>query len=218
MKSKNRIFVDNQNKKLRKELKRMNDNLNKLIDYIKDLHLKKKDEKPRPVSGLLRARNEEVKNSDKQMQNLMTEHQRLQKRFEEVSNPNYVMDLRNGIKDAETKIKELKKEKKQLEVEQFRREKKMDKIITYGEPENMKSVNDAQKELEVVTDKLNRLRAKKEQLTEFKASQEAQMASLKERLKKVMAQAEEYGIDEDIKKEEKRMREEKKNPDKENLG
>lgn len=34
------IFVDNQNKKLRKELKRMNENLNKLLDYIKDLNLK----------------------------------------------------------------------------------------------------------------------------------------------------------------------------------
>ena len=34
------IFVDNQNKKLRKELKKMNENLNNLLDYIKDLNLK----------------------------------------------------------------------------------------------------------------------------------------------------------------------------------
>lgn len=99
------------------------------LDYIKDLHLKKKDEKTRPISHLLKARNEEVKNSDKQMMNLMTEHQRLQKRLEEIANPSYMIDLRTNIKDAESQIKKLKREKKDLEVEQFRKEKKMDKII-----------------------------------------------------------------------------------------
>ena len=151
------------------------------------------------------------------MMNLMNEHQRLQKRLEEVSNPNYMIDLRSSIKEAEDKIKELKKEKKALEVEQFRREKKMDKIITYGEPENMKSINDAQKELEVITDKLNKLRSKKEQLNEFKSKQDSQMESLKDKLEKVMQKAKDFGIDEDIKREELKIREEQQNVDKENL-
>lgn len=38
----------------------------------------------------------------------------------------------------------------------------MDKIITDGEPENMKRINDAQKELEVVNQKLKKLRDKRE--------------------------------------------------------
>jgi peptidoglycan hydrolase CwlO-like protein len=66
-----------------------------------------------------------------------------------------MIDLRNSIRDADNKIKQLKREKKDLEVQQFRRERKMEKIIDpYGEPDNMKSVNDAQKELEVITDKV----------------------------------------------------------------
>ena len=211
------IFVDNQNKKLRKELKKMNDNLNNLLDYIKDLNLKKKKKQDKPIDQVLRTRNEEIKNSDKQMMNLMNEHQRLQKRLEEVSNPNYMIDLRNSIKEAEDKIKELKKDKKALEVEQFRREKKMDKIINHGEPENMKSINDAQKELEVVTDKLNKLKAKKEQLSEFKLKQDSQMDSLRQKLEKVMQKAKDYGIDEDIKREELKIREEQQNADKESL-
>jgi myosin heavy subunit len=212
-----KLYVDNQNKKLRKELKRMNDNLNKLIDYIKDLHLKKKDEKQRPISGILRARHEEVKNSDKQIMNLMTEHQRLTKRLSEISDPSYMINLRNGIKEAEDKIKQLKREKKDLEVEQFRKERKMDKIITYNEPENMRGINDAQKELEVVSTKLNKLHQKREKLQEFKATQDEQMAALKNRLEKVMKKAEEYGINEDIKQEEIKMKEEKKMAEKENL-
>lgn len=147
----------------------------------------------------------------------MNEHQRLQKRLDEVSNPNYLIDLRNSIKEAEDKIKELKRDKKNLEVEQFRREKKMDKIINHGEPENMKSINDAQKELEVVTDKLSRLRTKKDKLAEFKISQDAQMENLKEKLEKVMQKAQECGIDEDVKLEERKIKEEQLNLEKESL-
>ena len=195
-------YVDRQNKKLRSELKKMNNNLNKLIDYIKDLHLKSKPkaEDQKPVELILRARNEEVKNSDKQLMNLMNEHQRLQKRLDQVSDPTYMINLRKEIQDAEHKINvTLKKEKKQLEVEQFRREKKMDKIITYGEPENMKSINNAQKELEVVSERLSKLRAKKAKLAEFKQTQDQQMEVLKQRLEKVMKRAQDYGIDDDLK-------------------
>lgn len=40
-----------------------------------------------------------------------------------------MIDLRNSIRDADNKIKQLKREKKDLEVQQFRRERKMEKII-----------------------------------------------------------------------------------------
>jgi translation initiation factor 2B subunit (eIF-2B alpha/beta/delta family) len=116
----------------------------------------------------MRVRQEEVKNSDKQMKNLMNEYQRLQKRLAEVSDPSYIITLKDQISQADDTIKSLKKEKKNLEVEQFRRERKMDKIITYGEPENVKSINDTAKELEVVSQKMRRLKEKKEQLEEFK--------------------------------------------------
>ena len=139
--------------------------------------------------------------------NLMVEHQRLQARLDQVSNPSYMIDLRNSIREADNKIKKLKRDKKDLEVQQFRRERKMEKIIDpYGQPDNMRSVNDAQKELEVITEKLNRLRAKKDKLAESKQSQDVQMDSLKTRLDKVMQKAKEYGIEDEIKKDERRMR------------
>ncbi|CAI2358816.1 unnamed protein product [Moneuplotes crassus] len=201
----------NQEKKLGKALKKMNEDLNKLIDYIKDIDIKKKDQ-DRPVSQLLKVRNEEIKNSDKQMMNLMVEHQRLKARLEQVSNPTYMIDLKTNISQADARIKQLKREKKDLEVQQFRRERKMEKIIDpYGEPGNLKSVNDAQKELEVITQKLTKLRAKKEKLADSKVAQDNQMKSLKERLERIMQKAQEHGIDEDIKKEERRMRDTSQN-------
>ena len=73
--------------------------------------------------------------------NLMVEHQRLKARLDEVSNPSYMIELRNSIREADKKIRLLKREKKDLEVQQFRREKKMEKIIDpYGDPDGMKPV------------------------------------------------------------------------------
>lgn len=39
-----------------------------------------------------------------------------------------------------------------------------------SEPENMKNITDAQKQLEVITDKLNKVRVKREKLQDFKGN------------------------------------------------
>ena len=70
----------------------------------------------------------------------------------------------------------------------------MDKIITHGEPDNVKSINDTAKELEVVAQKMRRLKEKKEQLEDFKVSQDEQLNTLNTKLDKVMNLADEYGI------------------------
>ena len=67
-----------------------------------------------------------------------------------VSDPNYIITLKKQVLEADETIKQLRKEKKGMEVQQFRRERKMDKIIKHDEPENVKRINDTAKELEVV--------------------------------------------------------------------
>lgn len=62
----------------------------------------------------------------------------------------------------------------------------MDKILTYGEPENVKQINDTGRELEVVTSKLKKLKEKKNQLEEFKQAQDEQLKGLDDKLAKVM--------------------------------
>ena len=70
-----------------------------------------------------------------------------------VSDPNYIITLKKQVLEADETIKQLRKEKKGMEVQQFRRERKMDKIIKHDEPENVKRINDTAKELEVVAQK-----------------------------------------------------------------
>ena len=86
----------------------------------------------------------------------------------------------------------------------------MDRIINNGEPDNVKQINDTAKELEVVSQRVRKLREKKEQLEDFKEAQEEQMGVLETRLEKVMAVAQEYGIDDEIKREEQKFKDEKK--------
>ena len=93
----------------------------------------------------------------------------------------------------------------------------MDKIINNGEPDNVKQINDTAKELEVVSQRVRKLREKKEQLEDFKEAQEEQMGVLETRLEKVMAVAQEYGIDDEIKREEQKFKDEKKLAQKETL-
>ena len=91
-------YLQQENKHLRLELKVMNDNLNKLIDIVKDINIKRqkyrKETNERPTSHRIKAKNQELVNSDKQLHNLETEHTRLTKRLEEINSANYLINLK----------------------------------------------------------------------------------------------------------------------------
>ena len=127
-----------ENLSLRKELKSLNLNLTDLIELIKDyskysfllgIDLKKKPMKELNMDMIKRSRQEELKNSDKMTHNLYHEYEQYQRRFETMSNPNYPSELRRKANELDTIIKTITKERKNLEVSQYRREKMLDKII-----------------------------------------------------------------------------------------
>ena len=75
--------------------------------------------------------------------------------------------MRVLITEAGREITRLKKEKKDLEVDQFRREKKLEKIIhSGGEPEGAKQLLDAQKESEVLAEKIRKQLEKQARVSE----------------------------------------------------
>ena len=192
------LFIENENVTIRKELKHLNEHLTRLLEYVRDQNLvkgKKKEE--RPTSQRMRARDEEIKNSDKQIKNLVYEHQKLTKRIEQVSNPRYEMDLKTQISEAGREIARLRKEQKLQEVDQFRREKKMERIIQAGgETENRKVIAETQKELEVLSDKMRRQADKHARLEDAKESQEKAIQDLRGKLDALVQRSRELGIDE----------------------
>ena len=78
---------------------------------------------------------EELRNGDKMTKNLYFEYERLQKRLEVVSQPDYLPQLIRKQAELDKRITILAKDKKTLEIEQQRREKKLDRIIGKEEPE-----------------------------------------------------------------------------------
>lgn len=137
---KKKKFLKAENKQLREQLKKMSENVNLLIDKMNQESLKKKKmtgaqpsggatDADRPGSQKIRTRQKEIENTDKAIKNMIKEHQRVKKRLEEVQSPDFLLNLKMNIKNAEKEIKEYEKLLQTLHVEQVRREKRMDRIL-----------------------------------------------------------------------------------------
>ena len=70
-----------------------------------------------------------MSNQDKAIINLKKEHARLSRRLEEVQDPEFLLSLKRQIKEQEKRQKELKRAKKDLTVDQVRREKQLERAI-----------------------------------------------------------------------------------------
>ena len=116
----------------------------------------------RPGSHKVKAREKEIQNTDKAIANLVREHQRVKKRLQEVQSPEFLMNLKQNIRNAEKEMKEYEKMLQQLRVEQVRREKRLDKIIERNEPETMKQINDSTSRVAYLTEKVTELRVEVE--------------------------------------------------------
>jgi hypothetical protein len=121
---KKKKYLKAENKQLRDQLKKMSENVNQLIDKMNQEALKKKKlagnhpaEGERPGSQKIRTRQKEIENTDKAIRNLIKEHHRVKKRLEEVQSPDFLLNLKMGIKTAEKEIKDYEKLLQQLHVE-----------------------------------------------------------------------------------------------------
>ena len=80
----------------------------------------------------------EVQIADKAIVNLMKEHNKLKKRLELVQQPDFLINLKRDLRTTEEEIKQQEKLKRQLKVDQLKREKKLDNIIEQSEPDVLK--------------------------------------------------------------------------------
>lgn len=173
----------------------MSENVNLLIEKMNQESLRKKRGEDRPGSQRIRAREKEIQNTDKAIQNLIREHARLRKRLEEVQSPDFLLNLKKNIRQTEKEIKDFEVQLKTLHVEQIRREKRLDKIIEKNEPESMKQINDQTSRLAYLTEKTAELRDNYEKSEKLKDQQLEHLEELNKRLQKLGQIAEHYGIE-----------------------
>ena len=91
-------------------------------------------------------------------------------------------------------MKTLTKEQKQLQFEQTRREKRLDKIIIGGEPEAQKDVTNAQNILTTLLDKQSKVEQQYAATMETKRLQDKWQADAVSRLKDMDLKAREAGV------------------------
>ena len=195
------VLLSEESNILRHELKTLNNSLNIFIEEMRSLKLKAGSKKNQidPAEHEEKKRivkEREIENYDKMTRNLALEHNKLSKRLELVSNPQYVFDLKEKVEEMKNYVRELKNNQRKLEKHQKNRDKKLNYMINRGgEIGHMKKINDTHNELTVTRNQLTKVNNRMQKLEETKAHNQEQIASLTDKLDKLQAVAEKHNID-----------------------
>ena len=113
-----------------------------MIELIKDHNLKKKQTSvvTKSPEEQLNYKNKELENQDQMTRNLYQEMERLQRQAEHIGDPLYMSQLKRQQMELDAQVRTMTKDIKTLQQEQYRREKRLEKIIKDGEPESFKDV------------------------------------------------------------------------------
>ena len=125
----------------------------------------------------------------------MKEHNKVKRRLEKISNPEYVVSLKKDFRTTEEEIKQQDKLKKQLKTEEQRRAKKIDTLGTRADTTDaLTQAQDAAQRLAIVAEKLQTVDEENEKARELRSSQIDQLGELKSRLQKLNQIASHYGV------------------------
>ena len=124
-----------ENQYIRKKLKDMNESLNDFIETVKDYRIKKQGSnsskygKEQNHEQKIRTKEAELRNFAKMKSNLNGELLKLELRVDQVSNPDFIIDLRESITQVKRETVALQKQKKKMVSDKSVRDNRMDKII-----------------------------------------------------------------------------------------
>lgn len=138
---------------------------------------------------------QEYKNAEKQLTNAEEEYGKLNARFEQVTNPQYILQLKEIILSYEAKIKKMGKNRKKLENDQFHREKQMQKVIQTGEFDIAQNINAAHTDRLIVESKLEENDGVLSKNAAILEDQQKRLADIKSQIQKQTAETTKLGID-----------------------
>lgn len=198
------VLLSEESKILRGELKNLNNSLNLFLEEMQIMKIKasaknKKAMDPGEYEEHKRVLKErEIENYDKMTTNLVKEYNKLSKRLDWVSNPQYVFDLREKVDEMKNYVKSLKDDKKKMEKNQANRDKKLNYMMNQGgEIGHLKNINNTHNELTVTRNQLIKLEKRFEKMNVTKQANQDQIQSLTDKLNKLQELAEKHNIDVD---------------------
>jgi len=194
------VILTEESNILHHELKTLNESLNIFIEEMKNF--KERTSKKRQVDPAeederkRRVKQQEIHNYDKLTKNLIKEHEKLSRRLELVSNPQYVFDLREKVEEMKNYVRDLKNNQRKLEKNQKNRDKKLNYMINRGgEVGHMRKINDTHNELAVTRTQMGKVNYKLEKLEEAKIHNQEQISALTDKLSKLQTVAQKHDID-----------------------
>lgn len=184
-------LLQKENKRLQEELKKLNSLLTDFVELRRQGVRKQKS-----ISNLPRPEVEmkQLDNRGKMLANAEDEYMRVTERISQVSDPQYLVDLKEKIISLEHRIKKAEKVKKTLETEQLKRERKIDKVLEAGEAQMAREVSQLKSESVVFTKKLRDIDVILERTDSAEPGLQAKVERLRRSWKELLEVAEKENV------------------------
>lgn len=137
----------------------------------------------------------EIRNAEKQLEYMEVEYNKYRKRKEQISSPQYMVELQQRILALDLQAKKMIKSKKNMKSAQKLRERKLDQVIEDGEPEMLSIINKFASENTILDQKIKELDSKISKNTEVLQKQNSDMSTKKQENKIATDSAISIGIE-----------------------
>jgi hypothetical protein len=185
------VSLKKTNAELRSQLRSLNAKLNDIIENSP------KRRPPSSVTGKARAKTEQLRIAEKQVEMYRQEAEVVKARLEQLMAPAYGLELKNEIKQKEERIKRLTRAINAKQKRRKPRERDLERLLVRQEaPDSVKQANDLTHNLTVYTEKVRELEREAERNAGLKEDLRGQEGVLTKRCGKLMDIAEHYQTDE----------------------
>jgi hypothetical protein len=185
------VSLKKTNTELRNQLKTLNAKLNDIIENSP------KRRPPSSVAVRARAKTEQLRNAEKQIEGYMQEAEVVKARLKQLMAPTYGLELKDEIKQKEERIKRLTRAINAKKKRRRPRERDLERLLVRQEaPDIVKQANELTHDLTIYTEKVRELEREAERNAGLKEDLRKQEGVLTKRCEKLMDIAAHYQTDE----------------------
>ena len=196
-------YLAAENKVLRASLHKMSAHLNNLLNKVQQEN-SRSPAKAYAAAAATDVCEAALQNSDKAIANLQKEKARLQRRLQQVSQPDYLLKLKGEVKVTEAEVKEQRLLKKQLQQEHLKTDKALGQVMeqqSHADSSSLTQIQDLTNRMTLLSEQISSLHLSNRKAENLRSQQTQQLSKLRERIGKLQQIASHYGVSEQLKSE-----------------
>jgi hypothetical protein len=189
--------LDNENNKIRENMKDLNEQLTKIIERSKVSNFapKKVEFKERHIDDKIRTTLKEIENNQKILELTATEYTSTKERLDQIKDPGYILDLEEKIQKAITDTETTRKTNKVLGLVNGNKGRDLDGIDKAdGVAPMIQEANEKARELAVLQRKLKKLKDMNNKFDDENDTKSSKFEKVKDEYKKLQSEADRYNI------------------------